>query len=48
MILSVIWLPIKSLVASAGFWITLFEAVLTASKADILEHDQEVSDYSYH
>ena len=33
-ILSAILLPIKSLVASAVFWIALFEAVYIASVAD--------------
>ena len=35
-ILSAILLPIKSLVASAVFWIALFEAVFIASVADFL------------
>ena len=35
-ILSAIALPIKSPVASAVFWIALFEAVLSTSAADYL------------
>ena len=35
-----ILLPIKSSVASAVFWIVIFEAVLNASVADFLD-DQE-------
>ena len=36
LILSAIWLPIKSPVVSAVFWITLFEAVFIASVVDYL------------
>ena len=35
-ILSPVLLPMKSLLASADFWIALFEAVLRASVADCL------------
>ena len=35
-VLSAILLPVKSLVASAGFWITYFQAVLNVSVTDVL------------
>ena len=45
-ILSAILLSIKAPVASAVFWITLFEAVFIASVLDFW-HYQEVFDYTY-
>ena len=43
-VLSAISLPIKSLVASAVFWIALFEAVFIASVDEFFSH-QEVVDH---
>ena len=44
-ILSAIFLPIKSPVASAGFWVALFEAVVIASVLDFLALSRSFSLY---